>query len=224
MSWPYLRAATGLVLPSLSKLTALALGDLAQPDGRVIASHRRLMKWTQHSEQTIRRTLRDLERRKLFATLEVADYRRAKPPTLGLRYPGALQVGGPGASQVGGPGAPQEPDPLPGWHLNDPFTDPKSIKAAPRPAPSVPVEKGRTPERPTPATITKLVAVIFDDEHVALDPDDQRGDLVERVKKACAQADFLYDSVVVDDAIKRFLAARGVQPDARDLRHAGRRR
>jgi hypothetical protein len=221
MSAPHLFAATRLMLPAGLKLTALALGDLAQPDGRVIASHRRLRAWTQHSEQTVRRTLRELAARQLLDVLVAVDPRSSTPPTLGLRYPGASLVGGAGATQVGVGGATQAETQVPGWHPNDPILLSDRIKAAPQTAPAHPVEKGHQTEEPTAAQLTKLVAVIIDDPHTQLE---ERGELEDLVKRACARGGFRYDTRVVDAAIRRVLAARGLNPDARDLRHAGRRR
>jgi hypothetical protein len=224
MSAPHLFAATKLSLPALAKLTALALGDLAQADGRVIASHRRLRTWTQHSEQTVRRTLRQLEERRLLDVLVEVDRRSSTPATLGLRYPGASQVGGwggSGASQVGGQVPDRQLPRCPTGTSTIRSYVPKSIKAAPQTAPASPVEKGQKTEDPTDAQLTKLVALRMDDEHSQLG---DRGEFEELVKRDCARFGFRYNSEVIDAAIRRFLAARGVDPDARDLRHASRRR
>ena len=89
--------------------------------------------------------------------------------------------------------------------------------AAPKPARA----RRRVLESPTRDQVTKLVHILLDDRELAFS---ERGDLQELVKRACAQADFLYNTVVVEDGIGRALAARGVDPAAADVTAARMRR
>lgn len=222
MSWQFVAAAWLVRLTPTQKLVLLALSNMSDPKGRVLVSNRELRRLTGLSEQSVRRSLRQLAAAALGCIRCVnrgfaSDSSRYQ--LLHLR--GATVVGG--AKMVGG--AKQQGGEVPNRDLSsDPLQIPKSIKAEPAaPAPSA---KGlsRREEIPTRDQVTKLVHVLLDDPVVEIR---ERRDLEELVKTACARADFVYNTPVVDDGIKRALAARGINPDswkAADLQQARRRR
>lgn len=63
---------------------------------------------------------------------------------------------------------------------------------------------------PTNAQLLKLTYVILDDPQTQLT--DDVGDLIEMLKRACAQADFVYDSGTVQAVVNQALASRGLKP------------
>lgn len=199
MSWPYLKAAGELRLPMPQKITALGLGNYADSAGVVTVGNALLRKWTGASEQTVRRAVRALVQRELVR-LAAAGF-AGDASTYQLHYPGASLVGGAG---LVGPvdvegGAKRASREVPVWQPNDRSLIPsnKSRKAS------------RRREVPTPAQIKKLVHLLVEDPYIQFEDD---GDLVESVKRACAQAGFEYDSERVISAINQVLVTRGRQP------------
>jgi hypothetical protein len=209
MSWPFVAAGWKLPVPPMVKLVALALGNEADMRGLVVVSNGHLQTLTGQSEQTVRRGCRHLADARLLeqlATGSGATFGRYQ-----LHYDrGATLAGVPERQgcRAGSGGVPER------FHSLDPLRIPKSIKAeaASAPPPRPPVQ-----ETPTRDQVAKLVHVVLDDDVIEIG---EPGDLDEQLRRACAQAHFRYDSAVVDDGIKRALAARG-HPDPKNWRAAG---
>lgn len=227
MSWPYLKAACEICqrypLPTNEKVIIVALGDRAPFSGLVSASNLDLRIWTSLSEQSVRRSLRELMRRKIVSLRQAPSvYSKA---LWRLHYPGATQAAP--TTQAGAanaaPGAKPGDPLLPEGQDYSPVLIPKSTgrRAAP-PAPRTQFG-ARRQETPTPDQVAKLVHVLLDDDQVQIA---NEGDLEVLMKKACAQADFLYNTEVVVTGIRRALAARGIDPRnyrTQEIRRARRR-
>lgn len=187
-------------LEPLVKALLVALADQADASGVVAcASRSRLMAMTSQSKASVKRGLRDLL---IAGLLEVAE---EATPTTAQRYalrlkggvtqtPGVLQTPGftqtPGVWSAGGEGS--------NGAASDPSYVPSAkIKAEPRVA---------RLEVPTKGQLTKLVHTLFDNppEWVV-----EFGDIDEALKRACAQAHFVYNATAVYDAVNRAVAARG---------------
>lgn len=206
MSWPYVAATWHLRLDPILKLVLLALADQADMRGTVGASRQTLERLTGLGRSTVKRSLRALGAKDVHLVEALRPAGQGLSKEYRLHIPGVrsgVQSGpgsrtAPGSTEVRG-GGHSEPTP-------SPVQIPRSIKAeAARP----PRSTRHRHEEPTADQVTKLAHVLMDDPAVQIT---EGGDLVELMKRACAQAGFLYDTAVVDNGIKRALAARGIDP------------
>lgn len=201
MSWPYLRAACALCLPTTQKIIAIALGDGAAFDGTVKMSNAAIGKFTGQSHQTVRQGLRALRRSTLVCVAEHGTPLAA--PLYRLMYPGAFSTDTPLESRP----------PLDSRDLKSAAEGLKKLEGNDRSlipsARSRKAEAARRLEMPTRDQVTKLVHILIDDPVVEITCD---GDLRELIKRACADAYFVYDSAIVQDGINRALAQRGQNP------------
>lgn len=204
MSWPFVALAWPIPLAPMVKLVALALADQADPKGAVVVSLTQLRRMTGQSEQTVRRSLRELQLAQLVTggTGSGASFGRYQ-----LHYRAATVVGVPESQgcQAGQGGLPDR------FLTLDPLIDP--VKQKSRAAPRL--------EIPTRDQVTKLVHVLIEDPAVEIS---DGADLRELLKRACAHAGFHYDADVVTDGINRALAQRGLNPNLPlDVRRVRRR-
>lgn len=206
MSWPYLTAATRLRLPTTQKIVALALGDFAEVNGRVEgASNARLCDWTGLSKNTVKDALRELGRRTLLSVVEDAVAASSTAPIYRVHYPGSMADPGsvadrgvenyPGSKRASTLGQPLT--------LNDHALIPKAGKAGK-------ASRRARLEVPTGAQMLKLAATVVDDPDPTTRPTDEQ-DFVEKMKYACAAANFVYNTASVLSAIHQLFAARGLE-------------
>lgn len=211
MSWPYLKAATELRLPTSLKIVALALGDFSEVNGQVCASNARIQRWTGQTHQTVRVQLRELQRRELTLTLTAAGPLSAA--RLKLQYPGVrpLEIRGPldvrdlnTSSEV-----------LQNLELNDRSLIPSNKSRKAGTAGAAPVEN--LGNEPTTKQVTKFVHELMADNRY--DHQTLNADLTADMKSLLRTRNFDYDTPLglenlrkgIDSGLAQYARAKGQQ-------------